>query len=102
MYDKFELLVKDAQIALCVMGNPQTSDFELVDVEQLPLSDAHRRSMTKRGMGFLGVVGLVNGAPQSAFEEPLPDASVDALAMAFMSHLAVSLKPLTLTNSLPA
>jgi len=92
MYDKHHTLVRDAQLALCILGNPQTSDFELIEVPKLPLSAEHLPSLRLRGMYYIGVVGLVDGVPRTALDEPLENASVDALARAFLSHIGSSLR----------
>ena len=92
MLDKHQTLVRDAQLALCILGNPQTSDFELIEMPKLPLSEERLHSLRLRGMYYLGVVGLVDGVPRTALDEPLENAAVDALARAFLSHMASLLR----------
>lgn len=83
--DKFEQLAADAQLAVCVVGNPQTSDFELIELAPGPLS-YDRQNLHERGMVFIGVMGIVQGFPRFALDAPLPSATTAALAQAFVQH----------------
>ena len=84
-YDRIEQLTFDAQIAVAIIGNPATGDFELIDL----LSDwrEHVAALVARGMYFCGVAGLVDGVPKTALEEPMGNAMIDAAAAAFLSHI---------------
>jgi hypothetical protein len=85
--DKFEALASASQFSVGILGNPETSDFALVDLGPKPLPENLRRDFTKRGLYFLGVAGIVQGTPQTALAEPLDDADTSALAQAFLQHL---------------
>jgi hypothetical protein len=85
MYDKFDQLISDAQLKVLILGNPETSDFELIDLAPGPLShDPH--NLHERGMYFVGVMGIVQGVPRSALDEPLDVLTTTALAQAFVLH----------------
>jgi hypothetical protein len=84
-YDKFEQLALDAQLSVVILGNPETSDFEMVSVAPGPLPD--ERNIRARGMRFVGVVGLVHGVPRSALDEPLDAATTSALAQAYLRFI---------------
>jgi hypothetical protein len=86
MQDRFEKLLGDAQLAVYILGNPRTSDFELVD-KSTPLTDERRSALTARGMEFLGVAGLVDGVPQTQLDAPLDKGSVEGLSRAFLAHI---------------
>jgi hypothetical protein len=82
--DKFEKLISKAQVAVAIIGNPQTSDFVFVDAE--PLTDT-RRELTGRGMRFLGVFGVVQGVLDAALAEPLELSVITALARVFIGRV---------------
>jgi hypothetical protein len=86
MHNKFEKLVWDAQLAVCILGNPQTSDFILIDLTA-PLRDMRSEISAQRGLYFLGAAGIIQGAPRTALAEPLDNAAVDALAGAYVRHV---------------
>jgi hypothetical protein len=87
MLDRFEQIANDAQLAVCIMGNPVTSDFELVPLGT-PLTEERRNAWAARGIGFCGIAGvLADGSPRTAFDVPLDIVSVDALARAFLAHI---------------
>jgi len=92
MYDKQLCLVADAELSVSLLGNPQTSDFELVDTAQLPLSEDHLNRLRARGMYYLGVTGLVGGTPRTALIEGLSHSDIGALTSAFLAYLATVLQ----------
>jgi hypothetical protein len=86
-YDKFEQLVFDAQLAVAILGNPQTSDFELLSISRLPLSEDQLTRVSERQMFFAGVMGIVKGFPRSALATPLDAATTTALAQAYVRFI---------------
>jgi hypothetical protein len=86
-YDKFEQLVFDAQLAVAILGNPETSDFELLAVSRLPLSEDQRSRVSERGMFFIGVMGIVQGFPRVALVPPLDEPTTTALAQAYVRFI---------------
>jgi hypothetical protein len=86
--DRFELLASYGKFTVAVMGNPQTSDFELVD-----LDDAEKIAQVKadgafvsRGLRFIGAFAILDGLPRAAFAEFLDDATIDTLAWSYAQH----------------
>jgi hypothetical protein len=88
-YDKFEQLASDAELAVAILGNPETSDFELIDLAPGPLTH-DRNSLHERRMVFIGVMGIVRGFPRFALDTPLDAATTTALAQAFVRHVEVT------------
>jgi hypothetical protein len=87
MYDKHEQIAHDAEFVVCILGNPETSDFELIDISHAPLPEHLRTPMRERGFRFLGTVGLLEGVPRTALEEPLSPEITSALAQAYIRHV---------------
>jgi hypothetical protein len=85
--DKFDRLLWDAELAVGILGNPAALDFQLIDLAPGPFPDGLRDAVTKRGLYFLGVVGLVQGVPHSALAEPLDTATASWLATAYNKHV---------------
>ncbi|MCU1320378.1 MAG: hypothetical protein JWM43_27 [Acidobacteriaceae bacterium] len=85
---KFEEIVSTAQYAVCVIGNPLTSEYELLD---FPLPETFCADVTERGMTFVGVLGVVQGACQAALDIPMDDASVARLSDLFQKRLQLAI-----------
>lgn len=85
--DKFEALIRNAQYSVCILGNPETSDFELVDLDPAGLPAERREQLSKRGMKFIGVLGVVKCRPRVALTLPLNDEIVSALSAAFVQRI---------------
>jgi hypothetical protein len=86
-YSKFETLVNQSAFSVCILGNLRTSDFELVDLNPEPMSEDAKRDCTRRGMEFIGVIGLVEGLPRVALECPLDVMTALALSQAFVQRV---------------
>jgi hypothetical protein len=87
MYDRFEQLALDAQLAVGILGNPTTSEFALIDLTGPdPLPD-FRGEIALRGFCFIGVAGLVLGVPRTALAVPLDNAEEDKLSQAYIRHV---------------
>jgi hypothetical protein len=84
---KFEELVSKAQYALCVVGNPQLSEYELLD---FPLPD--EAELIERGMVFVGILALVEWTPRSAIAIPLDDATIARLSDAFVVRFRAAIE----------
>ncbi len=86
--DKFEYIAAHASYACCILGNLQTSDFELLDFGQLPLAKHTEQELfSERGMRFIGIMGLVDGVSRVALSEPLDDPTAKALSLAFVQRV---------------
>jgi hypothetical protein len=79
---RFEELVSKAQYALCVVGNPSTDQYELLD---FPLPD--EAGLIERGMVFVGVLALVEWVPRSALAMPLGGDVIKRLSDSFTERL---------------
>jgi hypothetical protein len=89
MFDKFEAIAGYAAHPVCILGNLQTSDFELMDVrDPEPLSEDTIHEIRRRGLRFIGAVGIVEGKPRTALDEPLDEATKFALSMAYLQFVA--------------
>jgi len=86
--DKFEAIADGAQFPVCILGNPQTSDFALIDLDR-PLPEG----LEGRGLFFIGVIGLsCDGAAKIALAEPLDRETVSTLSQAFVRHVEGAIK----------
>jgi hypothetical protein len=88
--DKVEQLMTDAQYVLVLLANEQSGDFELIDPTPVPEDTA--RVYRERGLGFAGVLGIVDGKTRSAFDLPLEGETVTAIALAFAERVAYVLR----------
>ncbi|MGO9937927.1 MAG: hypothetical protein ACLPH3_09680 [Terracidiphilus sp.] len=79
MYDRYEKIAGFAEYPVGVVGNPQTFDFEIVDLRG---GVTEWRDTTGRCAYWLGTIGTVNGQPRSELAEPL-----DAVATAYVGQL---------------
>jgi hypothetical protein len=92
MYDEFQTIAAYGQPAVCILGNPATSEFLLVDLAPGPLPADLRQTADAHGLYFIGAAGLVHGAPRTALAEPLDNATVDALAQAVIAFIMAGLE----------
>jgi hypothetical protein len=88
MFDRFGQIAFESQIAAAILGNATTREFVLIDPSG-PIPD----SLHNRGLGFIGVTGIVNGVPRTAFALELDDAALDAVAHAWVRYLAARIMP---------
>jgi hypothetical protein len=84
--DKFTALADVAQFATVILGN-QANEFELVRLESVPLSPEEATALQTRGMGFVGLLGLVDGKFRSALAVELDAATTAAIAQAFVESM---------------
>jgi hypothetical protein len=89
MYDKFEQIAFEAQLAVCVLANEGVTDIELVNLRSVPLPTPP--DFTGRNLHFLGVIGVVQGVPRTALAEPLDPVRISALSAAFIRYCEVLL-----------
>jgi hypothetical protein len=85
--DKFEQIAAAGKLTVCVLGNLQTEDFELFPVDAPRFNEfveERQAELIEKGFSFLGVCGLVNGAPRSAFSEPLGRVMASQLSQAYL------------------
>jgi hypothetical protein len=87
--DKIEKLVAESEHPVAVLGNLESTAFELVPVDTL--SESASRTLYSRGLGFLGVIGLVNGQFRTALEVELSPSTSQAIVHAFVQHMTARL-----------
>ena len=80
--DKFEQLISEAQFAVCILANLDTSDFELVDLDGKELPSTQQFSA--RALQFGGVMAVVDGLPRVVYAEPFDEEMCRALVDAFI------------------
>ena len=84
-----EQLYHDAQISAFIMGNFSTREFLLVDTALWPPPDC----IHGRGFEYVGLTGIVNGAPRTALAVELDDAALSAITTAWVQYLAARIMP---------
>jgi hypothetical protein len=84
-----EQIVSDAQISAAILGNFNTREFVLVDLAPGPIPDC----LYGRGLSYIGVTGIVNGAPRTALAVELDDAALSAITTAWVQYLAARIMP---------
>jgi hypothetical protein len=72
-------LLRDAQLAVCILGNESLTDFALVSAEDFAAPPG--------GLRLVGVVGIVQGTPRSALSEPLDERTTSALSAACVAYI---------------
>lgn len=80
--DKFSRLLAESRFSMFILGNGATSDYTLAPARPLP--EAVRRDFTKRGLTFVGILGVVDGQPRSALAVPLTDTTIARLSQEFI------------------
>lgn len=93
--DKFEALAMEAQLAVCVLGNADVTDMELLLAKPNGLSPEKIRELSiqwaARGLQFIGMIGVVDGKPRTALAVPLDERRIAAISQAFISYCEVVL-----------
>jgi hypothetical protein len=79
MDGRFRQILSDAEYALAVVGDASTGEFSLVDPSLASIED------------FLGVVGIVQGRPRSAFVDELPQQMLDGIRKEFCGRIETAL-----------
>ncbi len=91
--DKFDVLVEDAQLCVCVLANQDVTDIELLPVKGVPHADyaaeGFKQRFAGRDLRFIATAGLVNGVPRIALAEPLDTFRIAALFAAFATYCEV-------------
>jgi hypothetical protein len=89
-------LVINSSICVGVLLGDMPGDMEFVPIRPQPATDAMREELRSRwpgrGLRGVGYIGLVDGAPKLALNEPLDGVQVEALAAAFAVYIATLVK----------
>jgi len=83
LYDSHELLAGFGKFPAVVLGNPVTKDFELIDLERVPLEHNLHADFKARGLYFCGTFALLDGQGRVEFAELLDADAIAALATAY-------------------
>ncbi len=83
LLDKFELLAGFGKFPTVILGNPAARDFELIDLERIPLEPNLEMDYKARGLHFCGTFALIDGQGRCEFAEVLDADSIAALAGAY-------------------
>jgi hypothetical protein len=89
--NKFEHIACHGQVVVAILGNEVTRDFELIDLAACPLAPDKAAEYTARGLGYCGTLGFVCGQFRSALAVSLDDATVSALAQAYLDFVFTKL-----------
>lgn len=77
-----------ARYAAAIVGNVRTGDYELVDIDKLPLSEEATQNFMKRGFERLGVIALHEDGPRVAVEYDGFDVeTIRTLSVRFLKQL---------------
>jgi hypothetical protein len=88
LLDKFESLAGFGKFPTVILGNPSTRDFELVDLERVPLEPNVAVDIKSRGLFFCGTFALIDNQFRSELAESLDADAIDALAAAYAALVA--------------
>ena len=100
MESKFRQIVADSVYSVAVMGNVSTGEFELVTMQ--PLAKDAALPANTQTMTFLGVIGIVQGRPRTAFAELLKQDMSDAIVQAFCRRIEAGICEIERVCKLPA
>jgi hypothetical protein len=91
LLDKFELLAGFGTFPHVVLGNPSTREFELIDLERVPLDPHTAADIKSRGLGFCATFAVIDGQFRSELAVSLDADTMDALATSY-AHLVIAKK----------
>jgi hypothetical protein len=60
LLDKFESLAGFGKFPTVILGNPSTRDFELIDLERVPLEPHAAADIKSRGLFFCGTFAVID------------------------------------------
>jgi len=83
--DRVTALAWVAQPCFAIMGNPSRREYEIFELGG-HITEETSLDLQGRGLAFIGVTGLVDGAPRTCLEMPLDAEAVSALSAAILAH----------------
>jgi hypothetical protein len=93
MDKKFETLAAQAEFPTVIWGDPKRGDFVLFQLGVVvPIPEEVKADVITRGLGFLGIVGIVGGQPRTALAMPLDDETISALAGAYVELVSARVR----------
>jgi hypothetical protein len=88
--NRLEQLALEAEVSACILGNLTTRDFALVDLHAPgPIPEC----LHGRGLGVIGVTGIVGGVPRTALAVELDDVALSAIAQVWLRYLSARITP---------
>jgi hypothetical protein len=84
LLDKHELLAGVGKFPAVVLGNPSKRDYEVIDLERVPLEPNVAADIKSRELTYCGVFALIDDQFRSEFAEPLDADTIDALAVGYV------------------
>ena len=97
--DKFTALQDAATYSVGLLANPASGDFELVEWAEVPFPPERLGAYLARGLGFAGVIGVVEGIARTALDTPLEGPIVTAILEAFAQRLEQELNASLAANA---
>lgn len=82
--DRASQIMQWAAYCAAILGNPATGDFELIETGDGNLPDGRFQEFSRRGLYFVGVVGIGQGGTRVALDEPLEESVVSDLSLKFL------------------
>jgi hypothetical protein len=73
--DRHDFIAAYGQHAVCILGNVENRDYEVLDLAAGPLGPEYHANFAERGLGYIGVFALIEGQFRYAYAVPL-DADV--------------------------
>jgi|GEM_PF-2493651 len=85
---KFENAIRGSYFPVCILANPQLSDFVLLDLAEGELAEAVQRHIQDKPRCFVGVAALgPKGEPRAALNFDLGQPEIDILSAAYLAHI---------------
>src|ERR1700733_3190428 len=81
--DKFEQLAKDSAVCIGILANPHNNDFQLVDVDAVPIPPDVQARYRARGLECLGLIGIADGQTRVVLKDVPSDALHAAIVAEF-------------------
>jgi hypothetical protein len=87
--DKFETITAASTYTLALLINEASGDFELIDPE--PVDAERAKTLHERGLGFGGILAIVDGKPRCALDVILSPEVEAAIVREFLQRIAHTL-----------
>ena len=91
--DKFSEVVRDAHPNTTVFILGKGAEFQFVSLLGGPSVEEIQRSLEGRDLRFIGVIGLVGGAPRVALAVELDPATASTLSQSYLQFIGTRLFP---------
>lgn len=86
--EKLLRVIHHARFLVCILGNIQTADYELIDIDKTPVSEETEQNFAQRGLTYLGVMSLSHdNGPRCALEDAIPEEDISKISARFLKQL---------------